>query len=146
MRSAAIYNNVLYGLRACAALLRSGLFFRRTADATRIIGLLFIPGLRARCFNRIDGKLRADNFAEMAVDAFLGFCNLGWVIAFFIESRGGLKDFFRTERNAVPATLAAVINDMNYASRYDDLFGIKGHSPEIHSLCSPMAYCKDDRI
>jgi hypothetical protein len=76
----------------------------------------------------------------MAVDAFLGPCNLRRVIAFFIESRGGLKDFFRTERDAVPAPLAAVINDMHYTSRYDDLFGIKGHSPEIHGLCSPMVY------
>jgi len=130
----------LYALLACAAPQPADLFFRRAAGATRIIKRLCLALLCARCFNRIDGKLRADDLAEMTVDAFLGFCNLRRVIAFFIESRGNLKDFFGAERNAVPAPLAAVFNKMHYTSRYDDLFGIKGHSPEIHGLCSPMAY------
>jgi hypothetical protein len=76
----------------------------------------------------------------MAVDAFLGFGNLRRVIAFFIESRGCLEDFFRTELNAVSAPLAAVFDNMHDTSRYDNLLGIKGHSPEIHGFCSPMAY------
>jgi hypothetical protein len=130
----------LYGLRACAAPLRSGLFYRWAAVTASSILLLFIARLCAQRFNRIDGKLWADDLAEMAVDAFLGFGDLRRVIAFFIESRGGLQNFFRTERNAVPAPLAAVFNKVHYTSRYDHLFGIKGHSPEIHGLCSPMAY------
>jgi len=124
----------LYGLRGSLLHSPCGLFYRRATDVACIILRRFNARLRARCFHRIDGKLRADDLAEMAVDAFLGFCNLGRMIAFFIESRGGLKDFFGTELNAVPATLAAVFNKVHYTARYDDLFGIKGHSPEIHGL------------
>ena len=89
-------------------------------------GLLghFLPGpsgglRRGGSFRRlygVNGKLRADDLTVVTVDAFIRLENARRVVTLFIEFRRELKDPFRAELDAVSATLASVLEDVNDAA------------------------------
>ena len=72
----------------------------------------------------IDGELRANNLAEIAVDAFPDLGHQRWMVPLFIELRGLLKDLVGAEFNAEPAAFAAVLDDMQFSNGDGVCFGV----------------------
>jgi hypothetical protein len=66
----------------------------------------------------IDGKFRADDFAEVTIHTLPLLGDQGGVIPFFIKFRGFLEDLVGAKFDAKPATLAAVFDDMQFPNRY----------------------------
>jgi hypothetical protein len=82
----------------------------------------------------VDGKFRANDLTEIAIDAFPLFGDQRRMIAFFIEFRGFLEDLVGAEFYAKPATLTTVFNDMQFPDRYGMGSGIQRQSPEFHPV------------
>jgi hypothetical protein len=90
-------------------------------------------------FHGVDGKLRTDNFAVMAVDAIIRFHRFRRVVAFLVESAGKGKYAPGAEFDAVAAPLAAVVDDTNRSLCNLNHFGVERNTPEFH-VCF-LFYC-----
>jgi hypothetical protein len=71
------------------------------------------------CLLGIDGELRTDHGAELAVDAgcFLARDNLGQVIALAVDVAGDLEDLLRAEMNTQFTALATLGDEEHLAAR-----------------------------
>jgi hypothetical protein len=81
----------------------------------------------------VNGKLRTDNLAEIAVDAFPDLGDHGRMIAFFVELRGLLENVVGAEFDTEITPFAAVFNNVEFSNRYGVGTGIKRQSPEFHN-------------
>lgn len=85
-------------------------------------------------FNRIDRKLRTNNFAIMAVDTPFRLEDFGGVVAFFIEAGGKGQNIPGAELDTISAPFAAVFDDMYTSFGNLNGFRIQWNSPESHRL------------
>jgi hypothetical protein len=91
----------------------------------------------------VDGKLRTDNLAEIAVNALPRFGDHRRVIAFFIKLRGLLENVIGAEFNTEITPLTAIFNNVQLSNRYGVGTGIKRQSPEFHY---PFPSCMVERF
>jgi hypothetical protein len=85
-----------------------------------------------RNFNRIDSEFGADDFAVMAVDAFVELGHNRWMVAFAVEFVGELKNVFGAEFDAVATPFASIVDDADHP--FDNLYllRIQRYSPKCH--------------
>jgi hypothetical protein len=105
-------------------------WFHKTFLASGI--RLFLDSHRRRYFDRIDSKLRTNDFAVMAINALVGFGRHRRVVAFAVELVRELQDFLGAEFDAVAASFAPVVNDTDLAPGYLYLLRVKRFSPKCH--------------
>jgi hypothetical protein len=82
----------------------------------------------------VDGKFRANDLTEIAINTLPLFGDQGRMIPFLVEFRGFLKDLIGAEFNTKIAAFASVFYNMQFSDRYGMGTGIKGQSPEFHLL------------
>ena len=85
-------------------------------------------------FNRIDGELRTNYFAIMAIYAVFRFFDFRRMVAFLVEPVRKNQDFFGAEFDTISAPFAAIIKDMYDSSRDLNVFHIQWGSPERHGI------------
>jgi hypothetical protein len=66
----------------------------------------------------IDGEFRADDFAQITIDAGPLLSHLWRMVTFFVEFGSFLQDLVGAEFNTKAAALAAVFDDMQFPDRY----------------------------
>ncbi len=83
------------------------------------------------------GKIGADCLAVMAIYAKLGLLHRRWVIALGVKARRKLKYIPWTVLDTVPASFAAVFDNVDDPLGYEDFFCVEGKAPKFHRLCDP---------
>ena len=83
-------------------------------------------------FYGIDGEFRADYFAVVAVDAIIRFEGFRGMIAFCVETAGKRQDIPGAEFDAITASFAPVINDVDCPLCYFNYVRIKWNTPKFH--------------
>ncbi len=91
------------------------------------------------CLDGKDGKLRAEQFAIVAVEAVIGFDH-GRMISFCIKRLGNFEDLPWTIRDTIPAALASFLYYVHRAPFDFDFMGIKGNPPVFHKTFLEMRF------
>ena len=89
-------------------------------------------GLPLSSSQGINCKIGADSLAVMTVDAKIGLLYRRGVVSLGVEALGRFKDIPRTIFNAISATLAPVLYDMDLSFGHNYFTGIQGNTPEFH--------------
>jgi hypothetical protein len=105
-------------------------------DLLSIVHLAFL-GLHP---DTVDCEVGAQDLAEVTVDTLLRFDHLGRVIPLGIEFVREFQNALGAVFNAVTATLAAFLYDMQLTSGYLELVDIERRSPECHGKLQLLVY------